>query len=74
MSDFIQGAILAAIKAEAERIVTEEVENAQCRVSERLSQVAPAVAMAVFRDFDIHKDRDRLTISVRNDLHRVPSA
>ena len=68
MQNSFEDLILGALKQEIARILESEVEDAKARLVAKLSQAAPAVTLSVFKQFEVSRMEDRLTISVRNDL------
>lgn len=51
-----------------ERIFEEEASAAAERIRSRCKEIAPQVTMAVFRMFEVEQMRDRLVITVKNQL------
>lgn len=67
-TDALVTAIQRHVRSEMDKVVAEEAERASERVRNRLAEMAPQMAMALLKHYDIARDRNEIVIRVRDDI------
>jgi len=62
---WLKAKLQAAIRLDAERIITEEAKDAASRVNRRLMELVDKIALDVLAEYDFVSDGKTLTIRVR---------
>lgn len=65
VNDFIEKAILAAVKKRVAEVTAEEIDAAILRIKARIGSEVDAIALSVSRSYDMESFSDRLIITVR---------
>lgn len=63
----IEMTLRKAVLAHIEGICEEEIEAAKARISQRVKEAAPQIAVALFKRFTVVPYHDRLTIEIKLD-------